>query len=108
MQRSTIFGILIVIFGVIVLIDLFAKFIDIELLVAWWPIIFVCIGFALISSPGSKTIWMGTALLLGGALAIAERVGVLTGDFRPIIIGMVVLLIGLVIVTPTVTSQKVD
>ncbi len=112
MQRTTlihsIFGILIIIFGVVVLIDLFAKFIDIELLLAWWPLIVVLIGFVLISSPNSKTIWTGTALLLAGALALAERVGILTGDFRPIIIGIVVLLIGLLVVTPAVTIKKAE
>lgn len=110
MQRKAIptilFGSLIVIFGVVVLIDLFAKFIDIEVLLAWWPLLFVFIGFILVSLSDSRTVWTGAALLLAGTVVLAERVGILTGDFRPILIGIVILLIGLLVITPVVTAKK--
>ena len=99
-------GSLIVIFGLVVLVDLFARFIDMELLLRWWPIVFIVIGILQVSSRYSHTVWVGTALLLVGTVAVLDRVGIVGTELRPIIIGIVLLLAGLLVVTPLVTAPK--
>lgn len=99
-------GSLIIVFGCIILINLFARFIDATVLLRWWPIIFIVIGILQVSSRYSHTVWIGAALLLSGTVAILDRMDLLGADFRPIIISVVLVLAGLLIITPLVTAPK--
>ena len=99
-------GVAIIILGLIVLIDLFARFIDIEILIAWWPLVFVLIGFLLVSSKQSNTLWTGVALLLAGTVAVLDRMDLFDTGFRPIITSVVLVLVGVLVVTPIVTTRK--
>lgn len=100
-----IVGLGIILLGVIILIDLFARFVDIEVLLRWWPIVFILIGFLQISSQYSHAIWTGVALLLTGTIAVLDRMDLLGSEFRPIVIITVLLLVGLLLVTPAVTIK---
>jgi len=71
-----IVGSLIVIFGIVLLVDLFARFIDIEVLLQWWPGIFVLAGLAMVSSEKSNTL-LGASLLLAGTTVLFEIVALL-------------------------------
>jgi len=99
-------GSVIIVFGCIILIDLFVRFIDVAILLRWWPIIFIVIGILQVSSRYSHTVWIGAALLLSGTVAILDRMDLLGADFRPIIISVVLVLAGLLIITPLVTAPK--
>lgn len=99
-------GILIIILGLVLLVDLFVRFIDSELLIAWWPLVFVLIGFLLVGTKQSNTVWTGVALLLAGTVAVLDRTHLLGSGFRPILVGVVLVLVGLLVVTPIVTTPK--
>ena len=99
-------GIAIILIGLVILIDLFAAFIDMKVLLAWWPVIFLLIGFLLISTPASNGVWIGVAMLLAGALAVFDRMDFVDPGLRPIIVLVVLVIVGLLIVSPAVTRKN--
>jgi len=110
MNKSNLVSILtgsaIIIFGVAILLNLFVRLIDTELLLVWWPAAFLLAGFVLISSSQTKAILIGVSMLLAAAVAVAERTGIVTGDFRIIIILTALLLMSIAIIAPTSTLKK--
>ena len=103
---SIIVGLIIIIFGVAVLVNLFVRLIDVEVLLLWWPAAFLLAGFVLLSSAQTKAILIGVAMSLAAAVAIVERMGLVSGDFRVIIILTALLLLSLAVLTPTAALKK--
>ena len=99
-------GVAIILIGFVILIDLFATFIDMKVLLAWWPVVFLLIGFLLISTPASNSVWVGVAMLLAGALAVFDRMDFVDPGLRPIIILVVLVIVGLLIVSPTAVRKN--
>lgn len=99
-------GITIILIGLVILVDLFATFIDMKILLAWWPIVFLLIGFLLISTPSSNSVWVGIAMLLSGALAVFDRMDLVDPGLRPIIVLVVLVIVGLLIVSPTAVRKN--
>lgn len=95
----------IVLFGVILLVNLFAKFIDVEVLLQWWPVAIVLMGLTL-ASVDQKQALLGAAMALAGATVLVARLGLLSDDLRRIVEIIALLLIGLAIITPRLMKTK--
>jgi len=94
-----IVGSLIVIFGIVLLVDLFARFIDIEVLLQWWPGIFVLAGLAMVSSEKSNTL-LGASLLLAGTTVLLARLGLFSDEVRQVFEIVALLFVGMAIAAP--------
>ena len=75
---SLILGLLIILFGIIILINLYLKFIDSDLLLRWWPVALILIGL-LIASSGNQQVGLGAAIALAGTVIVLGRLDLL-GD----------------------------
>ncbi len=100
-----IIGGTIILFGIAVLVNMFARFIDTDALLKWWPAILIVVGLALASS-NSKQPALGAAIALAGVVIVLGRSGLMTDDLRRIIELIVVLLVGLALITPAVTRKS--
>lgn len=103
---SVIIGLIIIVFGLLVLVNFFARFADTELLLMWWPAAFLLAGFILVSSPESKAVLVGVAMSLSATVAIIDHLGLINGGFRIIIILIALLLLSLAILTPSSVIKK--
>lgn len=102
---QVIVGGAIVLFGLLLLADLFVRFLDIELLLQWWPVALVLVGLLLASTDRTR-ITLGTALALAGTIVLLARLELLTDGVRQVIEIIVLLLIGLAVITPRLLRKK--
>lgn len=100
-----IVGSLVVIFGIVLLVDLFARFIDINVLLQWWPGIFVLAGLAMVSNDKSNTL-LGASLLLAGTTVLLARLGLFSEDVRHVFEIVALLFVGMAIATPPRKKQS--
>lgn len=95
----------IILFGVCVLVNMFTRFVDTDVLLKWWPAVLIVVGLALASS-SSKQPALGAAIALAGVVIVLGRSGLMSDDLRRIIELIVVLLVGLALITPAITRKS--
>lgn len=95
----------IILFGVCVLVNMFTRFVDTDVLLKWWPAVLIVVGLALASS-SSKQPALGAAIALAGVVIVLGRSGLMSDDLRRIIELIVVLLVGLALITPAITQKS--
>ena len=98
-----VIGVGLIIFGLVLLVNLVGRFIDVQLLLRWWPVAIIAAGFVIVSMDKSR-VFVGLSLLLAGTTVLLARLGLLDGVLRDLIEIIVVLLIGLALVTPRVIA----
>lgn len=95
----------IILFGICVLVNMFTRFVDTDVLLKWWPAVLIVVGLALASS-SSKQPALGAAIALAGVVIVLGRSGLMSDDLRRIIELIVVLLVGLALITPAITQKS--
>lgn len=95
----------IILFGICVLVNMFTRFVDTDMLLKWWPAVLIVVGLALASS-SSKQPALGAAIALAGVVIVLGRSGLMSDDLRRIIELIAVLLVGLALITPAITRKS--